>query len=629
MIVSPARTYTPRVLIVGYRKFSELINSVMPEFEKEVDITIVESVASSTTDYASLVAQHRPDVIASAGSNASYLASTLALPVVSQPVTDADIFAALAKARKISRRVHLFTYRGAGEDGRRIVGSLAGLLDIELHHHNYSTSGEALEKLVLAQAEEQAEVVVGPSYTCHLAEQRGLPAILVYSAESARELIRAAISRAREAVERSYQNKLQRILLDDPHEPLVVCDPAGGVVHVNEQAEQCWDVNRRDGPGLRRHIALDFDAPQDFRERLVSIDGDNWFQRRTTIRINDEVFGYLFRYLPQLAYRPAAQQAEGQSDDTRFVIRAREMQEIARLARTYALTSGAVLIQGESGTGKEHIAREIHRAGHFAQGNLVAVNCGSIPNELFESEMFGYVDGAFTSSRRGGHVGLVQQAGDGVLFLDEVAELPLSQQAKLLRVLQDKRIRPVGGTQEVALKFKVIAATNRDLAQCVQQGDFREDLYYRLNVFTLRLPALRDRPDDIAAIAGYYIERFAAQYRTDIQLQSLLEAVLPRFEAYPWPGNVRELENFCERLVVYCLQHDNRPPEDARLRLVIPELFGNGGHMRVVGGSLKEKEQQAIAEAMARFDNDKSRVAEHLGISPTTLWRRLKAMEWS
>ena len=346
-----------KVLIVGYRKFSELITAVIPEFAEEADITIVESLAHGNTEYHSLVSRLEPDVVASAGSNAAYLSNTLKQPVISQPVTDTDIIEALAKARRISGKIHLFTYQPVTAEPSRLMSSLPGLLDVTLVHHCYSTSDEANEKLHLAMAEESPEVIVGPSYTCHMAEKQGLATILVYSKDSARQMLRQAIDTARKA---SGQHP-----------------------------------------------------------------------------------------------------ASGQISQDRFVIRSARMGRVAELAHTYALTPGAVLIQGESGTGKEHIAKEIHRHSDYSQGPLVAVNCGSIPNDLFESEMFGYVEGAFTSSRRGGRVGLIEQANGGVLYLDEVGEMPMSQQVKLLRVLQEKCVRPVGCNREMEVDFKLIAATNR------------------------------------------------------------------------------------------------------------------------------------------------------------------------
>jgi propionate catabolism operon transcriptional regulator len=505
-----------RILLIGYRKFSELINSILHEYEEEADVTLVEFVASADVDYQALVAKHRPDVIASAGSNAVYLQNTLRLPVVGQPVTEADLVDALARARRIGQRLCLFTYAAQPELSQRMLDALPVLADGTLQHETYSTTDEASEKLYATLAAGDTDVVIGPSYICYLAEQRGVATVLVYSKESARRLLDTALARGRSA-----------------------------------------------GAG-------------------------------------DDV-----RY------------------PGRFVIHSPQMARVAELARTYSRGAAAVLLQGESGTGKEHIAREIHRLSDYAGGDMVAVNCGSIPNELFESELFGYVEGAFTSARRGGRAGLLEQADGGVLFLDEIGEMPASQQVKLLRVLQERRVRPVGGNSERSVDFKVIAATNTDLAAAVGRGEFRDDLYYRLNVFSLRLPPLRERAEDIAAIARHYLREYAVNYGVSLDVDTVMAQLQEPFVAYPWPGNVRELQNFTERVVVNAA--GGVVPDALRLREMLPELYVEAP--AAGRGALKEQELQAIHAAMLRHGGDKAAVCRELGISPTTLWRRLKTMD--
>ena len=515
-----AESQKVRILMVGYRKFSELINTVTPEFSVDAEVTIVESVANSNTEYHTLVTQHKPDVVASAGSNAAYLNATLSVPVVSQPVTDADIIEALAKARRIAPNVHLFSYKPENTPPKRLFTSLPDLIDIKFENHCYSTSAQAKEQLQLVIAEKSPGVVVGPSYTCHLAEQHDLPTILVYSKESAREMLRKAIEIGR-----------------------------------NQPTEQHPD------------------GPQE------------------------------------------------------FVIRSNDMGCVAKMAQIYAQSPGTVLIQGESGTGKEHIAKEIHRLSDYKEGPLVALNCGSIPNELFESELFGYIEGAFTGSRRGGRIGLMEQANGGVLYLDEVSEMPLAQQAKLLRVLQEKRIRPVGGNREISIDFKLISATNRDLHDMVVSGHFRDDLYYRLNVLSLKLPPLRERPDDIEAITKYYLGYYGRQYTMNTDPEMIYTQVADAFQNYHWPGNVRELQNFVERLVINCSSHDTNKLKDGEIKQILLELFIPVPVQKDECKSLKEHEEFVIRRAMLRFDGNKGRVAKFLGISTTTLWRRLRAIE--
>ena len=219
----------------------------------------------------------------------------------------------------------------------------------------------------------------------------------------------------------------------------------------------------------------------------------------------------------------------------------------------------------------------------------------------------------------------MQQANGGLLFLDEIGELPLQQQVKLLRALQERRVRPVGSEREVAIDFKLVAATNRDLSRAVLLGEFRDDLYYRLNVFNLRLPPLRDRLEDVGAIARYYLIQYAAEYAVTLDIDQLMAVVEPLFARYSWPGNIRELQNFVERLVVNCRESTHILLSANSVFEILPEL--SRPSPTATTGALKELEASAIIAAMEKFGGDKQQVASHLGISVTTLWRRLKRME--
>ena len=230
-----------------------------------------------------------------------------------------------------------------------------------------------------------------------------------------------------------------------------------------------------------------------------------------------------------------------------FVGRSKAIRQVYKLIKDVAGTDASVLITGESGTGKELVAKSIHERSLRAQGPLIAVNAAAVPSELIESEIFGHEKGAFTgaSSMRQGCFELAHQ---GTLFLDEMAEMPVSLQTRLLRVLEDGRIRRLGGKKEFQVDVRVLAATNRDPRNAVDEGRLREDIYYRLNVFTIHSPALRTRKSDIPLLAQYFISAFNQKHH--LKIQGLREDVLERLRAYSWPGNVRELKNVVERAVV-------------------------------------------------------------------------------
>jgi len=235
-----------------------------------------------------------------------------------------------------------------------------------------------------------------------------------------------------------------------------------------------------------------------------------------------------------------------EATETRIIYRSALMDRILSQLKRVAKLDTTVMVVGESGTGKELVMRMIHDYSPRHSGPFVSVNCGALPGELFESELFGYEKGAFTGANRLKH-GLIESAEGGTLFLDEIGEMPLQMQVKLLRVLQERTIRRVGGTKEIAVDVRVVAATNQNLEEQVEKGDFREDLYYRINVIPVELPSLRERPDDIAPLVRYFLKRTCRRFGEASKEMS--PGAMAKLEHYRWPGNVRELENTIERLV--------------------------------------------------------------------------------
>ncbi len=294
------------------------------------------------------------------------------------------------------------------------------------------------------------------------------------------------------------------------------------------------------------------------------------------------------------------------------------MQGVLDLVARVAPTNATVLIQGESGTGKEVIAKAVHHASARAARPFVAVNCGAVPETLLESELFGYVRGAFTGAA-GTKLGLFEEADGGTLLLDEIAEMPPSLQVKLLRVLQSGEVRRLGATQAATIDVRVIAATNGDLATRISQGTFREDLFYRLNVIQVMLPPLRDRREDIPALAEHFVARSASKLGRTLRLSA---EGLERLLRYPWPGNVRELENAIERAAILA-RADTVEPDDLPPHVAAGLQLGPSPALPKQV-TLAEAERAHILQTLERFGRNHSGAAEALGIGRTTLWRKLK-----
>jgi len=296
------------------------------------------------------------------------------------------------------------------------------------------------------------------------------------------------------------------------------------------------------------------------------------------------------------------------------------MREVFGLLELAAPTSAPVLLSGESGTGKELAARTLHELSPRHRDPFVPVNCAAIPETLLESEIFGHEKGAFTGAleRR---VGCFELAHGGTIFLDEVAEMTPSTQAKFLRILQDGTLRRLGGKTEVAVDVRVVAATNKDPEKAIRDGALREDLYYRLNVFSISLPPLRERREDIPLLIRAFLDEFDAKY--DKRVKAVDEIVLEILRRHPWPGNVRELRNVIERAVIACAADVIAP---AHLPAGLSNFADQGPADLIrlpVGTSLADVEREVILKTLAAVDRNKTRAAEMLGISVKTLYNKL------
>jgi two-component system response regulator HydG len=312
---------------------------------------------------------------------------------------------------------------------------------------------------------------------------------------------------------------------------------------------------------------------------------------------------------------------ETKFDFSRIIGHSPKMLEVFETLALVAPTEAPVLILGESGTGKELIADAIHQNSPRRQKPLVKLNCAALQESLLESELFGHERGAFTGavSRKEGRF---QQADEGTIFLDEIGDMTLNTQSKMLRVLQEKEFEPVGGTRTLKVDVRVIAATNKDLLQEVQAGHFREDLYYRLNVVSLTMPPLRERREDIPPLVEYFIKIYAE--RNHRPIKGMEPRVLDAFQRYHWPGNVRELENAIERAVIMCTGEYIRL-EDLPLTLSSPGPEAVTGEVGIKAGlSMREMEKQLILKTLEDTQGNKSKAARLLGISRRTLLNKLQ-----
>jgi DNA-binding NtrC family response regulator len=309
----------------------------------------------------------------------------------------------------------------------------------------------------------------------------------------------------------------------------------------------------------------------------------------------------------------------GEDEDFGLIGRHPKMRQIHEIIRTAAPSDASVLVEGESGTGKELIAAAFHLKSARSERPFIRINCAAIPSELIESELFGYKKGAFTGADRDKR-GLVEAASGGTLLLDEIAEMPAHLQTKLLRVLQERRLRRLGDEQEVAVDFRLISSTNRDTAQMIQEGALRKDLYFRISTIKVRVPPLRERPDDIMLLAEHFLLRYSEKYQK--RIRGISQAAYSLLVRYDWPGNVRELESVIEHAVLFS-QDDQLMPED------LPEQLhaAQSQHFRCAIPpylTMEEIEREAIAQTLERTGGNIKKTAQILNYHRPTLYRKLR-----
>jgi propionate catabolism operon transcriptional regulator len=427
-------------------------------------------------------------------------------------------------------------------------------------------------------------------------------------------------------------------VLGNLQDAVLAVDRRHRVIAINPRMQQLLN---KSGPSLLGK-ALDTIAPElsllhtmeagaQERALVLRFAGRDWVANRTPIREYGEIVG------AALTLYDAQVIAEA---DTSLRIQQRKRQVAAKYsfddligtsapflravhtARRFAGTDLTVLIAGESGSGKELFAQAIHNAGARSGQPFVALNCAAFPESLLESELFGYEEGAFTGSRRGGKRGLFETAHTGTLFLDEIGDMPLSLQTRLLRVLQEREIIRVGGVAPIPVDVRVIAATHQPLQEMMAERRFRQDLYYRINTLRLGLPPLRDRPHDIGALAHTLLERSLKRMGSTLDSRAVLAPLLPFLVAYAWPGNVRELENIADRIAVHLLQFDEPGAISYEgLRDDCPELFVEGPG-RIEDGVDHMKTR--LAHELKLNNGSRTLAAQKLGISRSTLWRWMK-----
>ncbi len=399
-------------------------------------------------------------------------------------------------------------------------------------------------------------------------------------------------------------------------EGLILFDDRGEVIYQNEIANELNLYRQfREGTDINKLL-------QNRKETELLLNNSLPVRFRPFYYGRDYLGGAVFTRRERREVKNGAFEPREQAGLPKVICKNPKLVKAISIARQVALTDSTILLRGESGTGKEMFARIIHENSPRKKGPFIAINCAAIPENLLESELFGYEEGSFTGARRGGKPGKIELAHRGTLFLDEIGDMPPALQAKLLRVLQEKKIERVGGTRPVPIDVRIIAATHRNLEEMIATGQFREDLFYRLSVIPIYIPPLRERPEDIELLLYYYVKKYCILLNKEFK--TFTYDALQLLKTYPWPGNIRELENTVEYIVTV---DDKEEIGVESLPLPIRRFYpprSSSERKNMHTGRVSREELAELLERFGYSTEGKRELARYLGISLATLYRWLK-----
>ncbi|MGE5653290.1 MAG: sigma 54-interacting transcriptional regulator [Bacillota bacterium] len=609
----------------------EVAEAAAKDFSEPVTVR-AGSMSQGVTVARKLMAQGADAIICRGGTAMALADEGFPIPIVELRVSAYDIARTLHKARQHGQRIGVIAFANMVYG----IECLEEIMGIKLSTYLVHSETE-VESRVKQAKQDGLEVVVGGGVLAQYAKIHGLKFQVI---ESGKEVFWQAFREAkliaqarRELKERAEQLKT---VIDYAYDGVVAVDQSSRITACNPVAQRLLGVSSEHVVGMPISDILPgaglLDTLREGKEELgviVELGQVKIIANRVPIIIDGRKVGAVATFQEITKIQQMEEKIRRAIYDTGHVARlmfhdiignSPEVLEAKRKAIQFAHVDSTVLIMGETGCGKEIFAQSIHNASHRAQGPFVAVNCAALPENLLESELFGYVEGAFTGANKKGKPGLFELAHGGTIFLDEISEIRGPLQGRLLRVLQEKQVMRIGHDRVIHVDLRVIAATNRRLEEQVAKGDFREDLYYRLNVLRLELPPLRKRSQDIPMFIHEFVRELC------IKLDRPRLVITPRgmdlLIRYPWPGNIRELRNFVERMVV--LARGGVVDEEEMLSL-LPSHAPTMQEPTIEAPRLGDWEDAAIEDALRRAGGNQTRAAEILGISRTTLWRKRRS----
>lgn len=629
-------------VVSTYPELSELIKKFTGEMG--LDIELREGILEEGVSYARQFEREGVDVIISRGVTGKKIKRAVSVPVVLIEITSFDILQALYTAKSMGQKIAFLGHQT--QDLNPEFESITEILGIDVDCYPYSNIYE-MEVQVSKILRTDIDVVVSTGLCIYeMAKKSGIDAVLVQSGYDA---IYGSIKRSIELVQniRRDQERSEkfRSVLELTNDGILILDESKRVSFMNRSAEKLLEMDSGEILGhyaaeLRESSAIGpLLSKNNQRDGVIQEVGRKQFWVNSMpININNKEMGEVINFQSADRIQVLEHNIRRQLFKKGLVARhtfkdligdSLILKEAIIRAKKFATANATVLVCGESGTGKELFAQSIHNESERRQGPFVAINCAALPENLLESELFGYEEGAFTGAKKGGKVGLFEMAHGGTIFLDEIGEMTLPVQARLLRILQEREIMRLGSDRVIPVDVRIIAATNYDLSMAVREGKFRNDLYHRLEVLNLDLPPLRARKDDVELLANNFVKQIAFEERKDVP--SLTGAAMEKLKKYDWPGNIRELQNIIQKYVL--LIEGNQTPEDLIIKLINEKIkksynVSNNDESTITLkiGKLEDMEKEIIDYLLSTGISIKE-VSKMLGTSRTTLWRKVKAVD--
>lgn len=625
-------------VISPYPEFGKLASEIGAEMN--LDIFVKKGALEFGIRAAQELQDDGVEAIVTRAPTAELVKKNVDLPVIPLDVTDFDLIRALRHAQKKGSTVAFVDYHPEGYNTTYNFDAVQEIFDHHVERFSFTDYSDV--KSCVRRARDSGIELIVATCECVIKESAKLNIdnILVYT--SREDFIRAfntAISTIEVQRKEAEKAKWSTTILENTIEGIISIDGAGKVQVFNNAAERITGIAAKELIGKDisaacRDYAI-FEKVYEHSDEVIDVNNAKIAIKRFPIGMGPSFRGLIInlRRISEERGLTSKVLQNGLIARATFSDIAGKSIAITGLkakAARYSNYSSTILICGESGTGKELFAQSIHNASPLSKGPFLAVNCAALPESLLESELFGYEEGAFTGAKKGGKKGLFELAQGGTIFLDEISEMTLSLQACLLRVLQQKEVIRLGGQTVIPIETRVICATNRDLAETVKKGGFREDLYYRINVLTLEVSPLRKRPEDIPVIARALVHKASLKLGKSAYVSSEL---LQELTQYDWPGNIRELETFIERLLISI---DGPEVTKETFWPIFEEIMGMDQEYQFVSKpsineqlsirltNMKDMEQQIISQVLDLVQGDQEKLSRLLGVSRTTLWRRLK-----